>query len=310
MVMTVLSEKLSKNNRQRQPLLTTNRRSILQLLVEYHFLTTEDVHKELIHHALVAANYSDTRQTRRDLECLEIMGFIKSFAYEPALGSRSKYCWLLTSDGARAINFTNYGYNYRREPTKERLALQRMQLELTRQVTKAGEGGSGWQLIKPAVYNNVNKLPEITPQAEILIKAMQRAEYKSIQELEANDPTNPLLGDRWQRYYAQLYEAQVPTQPNDYLAYRQVVSDIGNDNNDSDSTMLQAAVLIICDPTAGPRFWKNRFKKYQKISSLIPVFGVFSTEQQARTYKPLLSKAGFRLTVVDRVTRLLTKLQE
>ena len=106
---------LSTNGANRQ--LTPTRLVILRLLVEYRFLTTNDVHKELLGRELVHGSY-DARQTRRDLESLELLGLVRSFVVEPGFGNRSRYCWLLTSEGATAVNFTKYDYRYRREPSK------------------------------------------------------------------------------------------------------------------------------------------------------------------------------------------------
>ena len=114
---------------------------------------------------------------------------------------------------------------------------------------------------------------------------MKWAEYHAIQELQASDPHHPLLNERWERYNAKLYEARIPRHANDYLSVPST----------NDGTFLQAVVLILCDQTAGPTFWHNRTKRYEPMASLIPTFGVFKTEIQARAYKPLLQEAKFSL---------------
>lgn len=254
-------------------------RQILQLLVQYRFLTTRELQTRLEWPYL---------KTWRTLAKLRKLGLARDFRCEPEKGTRSEIAWLLTASGAKAVDFTGYNSHFSRRPSRDRFYLHSLELEVERQVKLAD-----WQLIKPLVVSSTAPLPATTEQTVALREALLTREYL-LKGGEFSPSSN-----------SSFYTLVVPLQAN------QPVATIGlAQPAENKPTLRLAVVFLLCPPTATRRFWQERAKEYQALAEYLPVVAVFGAGQEnlARHYKPLLASFGFKLLTIDRLSLSLQRI--
>jgi hypothetical protein len=254
--------------------LSAKAQQILQLLAEYRFLTTGQLHQKL--------GNRQVELTRKQLGSLKKRELIGSFACNQELGRTSENGWLLKRKGAELLSELsgvklNYNTHYLRPPSQERLQFREYELELERQVARAG-----WQLIKPQSYNQFKPLPKRTAQYYALAEALTIIEARRNGGGVSLDPQGP-------------HTLIVPLKANDYVARSQ------------DGT--KAIVLILSPVRAGEQFWQTRVKQYRLLARELNVVGVFASEEAARQHKSQLEPHKLKVTTLDRVSKGLVGLK-
>jgi hypothetical protein len=246
--------------------ITSNRLTILKLLAEYRFLTTNQLW-QLVGHKRV-------QRTREDLDWLKKQELILGFRYEPERGTASELCWLLLLNGARQLKAQtglelNYGNHFRRQPDRERIYFREVELAFEKQVRTAN-----WKLIRPITYSRYKPLPVKTEQYHILVHILTLEEQKRVAIGTIINPNG-------------RHTLCVPLRTNDYVAYTE------------DKT--RAVIFILQPPRATQKFWETRITDYKLLAKELKVIGVFEKEPEAIAHKTLLEKEKFLITTVDRV---------
>jgi hypothetical protein len=253
---------------------TPRRRQILQLLAQYRFLTTLQLHSLL-------QPDREIKRTWEELDRLRKLGMIKGVSIEPEKGIYGQYCWLLLLRGARAIEFKEYGNYYRRKPGPQSIFLRTMELILEKQVQNAGVNSVlNWKLEKPRSLKNQNQKTQHhkSIQFQILATAINWKE----QVQTGQKPVDA----------AGFQTLCIPPNANDYVAYTVPEGHL-------------AVVLVLPPQRVSEKFWRSRIEKYQELAKELPVVGVFEDEKQALAYKPMLNPYQLRLTTINRVSMLL-----
>jgi len=287
--------------RRQQPGVTTTRRQILELLAEYHYLTTEQIWRHL---------QSDKKipHTRRELVKLrDDLKLVRSFAIEPEAGAASPYCWVLTRRGVEDELGQEYTPDMVRKPTRQRIYFQEVRLAVERQV----RAQAGWELVKPQNFNPHHFKPKdggVTMQYQQVIKGLSY--LSGIYHPNAIDSSGQRIGISILASAVRLSErlaihtSQLQTS-NDYVAYLETGQE------------FFAVPLIICPPGAGRDFWKERAALYHPICSLgvgskmvsqgrrLLAFGVFETSEQTSQYKLELAKYGLEVATAGKLSRAL-----
>lgn len=251
--------------------ITVRRHQILQLLANYRFLTTNQIHNLLQPERPV-------KKTWKELDRLRKLGMIKSVSYETQKGIYGELCWLLLLRGAKVINFHGFGRNNLRKPSPERVAYRNLELILEWQVQHVeGNPGANWCLEKPQNLR-VRNSQQHTDQYYRLIEAINWKIYRQTgQRVEDAEGFQTLC---------------VPAKANDFVAYTALDKRL-------------AVVLILPPIRASEKFWLSRIDQYQELARELPVFGVFEDDKQALVYKPLLNPHGLRVTTLNRISVLL-----
>src|SRR6476620_5817206 len=96
---------------------TFRRHQILQLLAQYRFLTTIQIHSLL-------QPERDIKRTWEELDRLRKLGMVKGVSIEPEKGIYGQFCWLLLLRGAKEIGFREYNSYYRRKPGPQSIFLR------------------------------------------------------------------------------------------------------------------------------------------------------------------------------------------
>lgn len=123
--------------------ITVRRNTILHLLAQYRFLTTNQIHNLLQPERPV-------KKTWKELDRLRKLGMIKSVSYETEKGIYGELCWLLLLRGAKVINFHGFDRNNLRKPSPQRIAYRNLELILEWQVQHADSNPwANWSLEKP-----------------------------------------------------------------------------------------------------------------------------------------------------------------
>lgn len=288
-----------KNARTKPTWLTPDRQNILRLLVEYRSLTTSQIW------CLFQDKFGakSLRRIQSDLAALKRAGAVSSFEVRPETGPGNEFAWLLLKQGARKSGFDNfrYGSHYRREPNRHYFETLSMRLELE----KAVEICKGWQLIRPQTYSRGRPLPDRTPQYWRLAEALTWQEYHGT----GRWPAGGVEGS---------HTLSAPLKANHYVAYthprpkpiipqtRRPDSTFNMPGPDTAPTYCEEVVVfILCPPRAGEKFWLARNREYQQLARQLLVFGVFENDEKALNHKPLLGKAGLRVTTLSRVSTIL-----
>jgi hypothetical protein len=260
--------------------LSAKGQQILQLLAEYRFLTTSQLHQKL--------GNRQVELTRKQLGSLKKRELIGSFTCNQELGRISENGWLLKRKGAELLSELsgvklNYNTHYLRPPSQERLQFREYELELERQVTRAG-----WQLIKPQSYNQFKPLPKRTVQYYALAEALTIIEER--RNGNGNGNGGGVSLDR-----QGPHTLIVPLKANDYVARSQ--------------DGMKAIVLILSPVRAGEQFWQTRVKQYRLLARELNVVGVFASEEAARQHKSQLEPHKLKVTTLDRVSKGLVGLK-
>jgi hypothetical protein len=251
--------------------LTDRRHQILQLLAQYRFLTTNQIHSLLQPERPV-------KKTWKELDRLRKLGMIKSVSYESEKGIYGELCWLLLLRGAKVIDFRGFGRNNLRKPSPEKVVYRTLELILEWQVQHAGSNSfANWSLEKPQNLRTSNS-QQHTSQYYRLIEAINWKIYRQT----GHKPENP----------EGFQTLCVPTKANDFVAF-------------SASDNRLAVVLILPPVHASEKFWLSRIEQYQELAKELPVFGVFEDDKEALIYKPLLNPHGLRVTTLNRISVLL-----
>ena len=285
-----------------QARLTEARRTLLELIAEYHYLTTKQIWKHLY-------NGKKLQQTQRDLAVMrDELKLIRSFGVEPEIGRASEYCWQLTRQGAEDELGIEYSTNLARKPTsRQRIYFQEVRLNLERQVTQV----TLWKLIKPQAYNRNQPKPirgDFTPQYEMLIKGLSY--LQGLYRPGAVDLSGTPLE------YSTLINAvqlsglhSIQTSPlqivaNDYVAYLDTTQEV------------LVVPLIVCPPGAGREFWKERAELYHPInggtnstssvSHKLMIFAVLTSGEQVKAQEASLNKYGFEVATVGKLAKALS----
>lgn len=263
-------------------LITEPRLEILRWLVEYRYGTSRQIWGELQPH-------KDYHHTLGDLAKLRELGLVKSFRYQPERGGGSQLCWLLLRDGAEVAG-ANYGNHYLREPSRKQIEFRELELLLTRTVSR-----TGYTLIKPQIYSRERPAPPKTPQYYSLVEGVRALQYqRKLQKTRYSANNRAGSND----YDDEVYQIVPPYRANDYVA-------------SYGSPLVTMVVLILAPFDAGEKFWKSRLEEYRRLlKEKVPVVAVFASEPQARSWQELLKQGGFKLTIIERVEKLLLSLAQ
>lgn len=291
-------------------------------------LTTDQVRRHL---------HSDKPEwyTWQLLSVVQRLGYVRGQRIHPERGAASECYWTIRKAGAAAIG-TAYDVRYLRRPARRTIEHRGLLLEMSRQVQAAG-----WSLIKPLVHSpqraapverpgeatggelhtapgtapstvlrdGYSAIPCDTPQRQRLVEAVLYREAIAIEKLVRQGYSVAGLQDRIERLKAKQVGAVVPRAVNDYVAY--VPGEPG-----------RTAVLIPHPSWAGRSFWSRRpgrsrlntgrqdrsqdsprarLDRYARLSRVVPVLGVFATQEAAGQYGGLLAAAGLHWTLVEGV---------
>lgn len=270
-MVTQLQKERANNLNQLEKFITSRRYQILQLLAQYRFLSTNQIHSLLQPERPV-------KKTWKELDRLRSLGMIKSVSYEPEKGIYGELCWLLLLSGAKVINFRGFGRNNLRKPSPQRIAYRNLELILEWQVQHVGTKFSAkWGLEKPQNLNTRNS-HQHTNQYYRLIEAVNRNFFHQTEKAPDNREGFQTLC--------------IPAKANDFVAY-----------TTPDNRL--AVVLILPPVRSSQRFWLSRIDQYEELAKELPVFGVFEDDKLALIYKPLLNPRGLRVTTLNRVSILL-----
>lgn len=253
--------------------ISENTKRILFLLAEYKYLSARQIWDK----SGAAMEGKSFEQTQVELNRMKKAGLIAVKNKQKEKGRVGEYQWLLLRPGARLIEFSGYGANYKRVPGPYQLQYRKLELALEEQVELA-EGE--WQLVKPLNYNSRKRLPARTEQFHCLCEALTWREYK-LSGVKPADPYGP-------------HTLIVPFKANHYTAFA--------------DSIKQAVILIIAKPRATSHFWQARKKEYGSLTTLLPVYGVFPDKQQLQQHQKLLTRLEMQATTIDLVSELLSRL--
>jgi hypothetical protein len=252
---------------------TIRRHQILQLLAQYRFLTTIQIHSLL-------QPERDIKRTWEELDRLRKLGMVKGVSIEPEKGIYGQFCWLLLLRGAKEIGFREYSSYNRRKPGPQSIYLRTMELILEKQIEHTCSNSDvGWQLEKPQRTKNH---PEEAEKSQVLYQRIAEAINWKIFVQTGRKPEE-------KNGFQTLC---IPSKINDFVAYTMPNGHL-------------AVVLILPPQRVSEKFWMSRIAQYQDLAKELPVIGVFEDEKQALAHKPLVNPYRFRVTTINRVSTLL-----
>ena len=278
------------------PPISPSERAILVLLAEWKALRTGQIWQTL--DPTHAREY-----TKKRLTTLAQTGFIQSTALPQSKRGAPEYYWTLLPAGAALLQIP-CDKQYRRRPTTSQLHQRGVLLTLRAACTTAG-----WSLLCPQPSGPAHPAVEYPLQYAQLTKAVLEHERITINTMIAEGVHRDYIEGRVTRYRSGLTGGMVPTFINDYVAYHP-------------SNVQHTVVLIPHPPGAGPYFWTRRRKqpqqestyspsraeRYGRLAAILPVIAVFSTEEEAQEYGPILHDTGLHPLALDRLTTVLTTL--
>lgn len=277
--------------------------AVLKLLAEMKHLSTAQIRGQL--HIGKSKLY-----TWQLLRLLQQRGYIKGQRLHPELGTSSEYYWILRKRGADAIG-CKYSRGYLRRPSRRAIEHRGLLLEMARQTEEAG-----WTLLKPVPPSSIRHGDHKTPQRQQLLEAVLKREELTIRRLVEQGYPVSRLQERIKHLRAGHVGAVVPRMVNDYVAH---VPD------EPERTVL----LIPHPPWAGRAFWTRRpgvrprpggkragpqdspsarINKYARLSQVLPVIAVFSSEEVAGQYSGLLAAEGLAWAPVLEITNKLLEI--
>jgi len=270
--------------------------AILALLAEWKALQTTHIGQTL-------APTTNYEYTKKRLTTLAQTGFIQGTALPQIKRGAPEYYWTLRPAGAALLQIP-YDKQYRRRPTTGQLHQRGVLLTLRAACTSAGG-----QLLCPQPSGPAHPAVEYPAQYQQLKKAVLEYERITINTMIAEGVHRDYIEGRVTRYRAGLTGGVVPTFINDYVAYHPI-------------NVQHTIVLIPHPPGAGPYFWTRRRKQHQKestyspsraerygrLAAILPVIAVFSTEEEAQEYAPILHGTGLHPLALDCLTAVLTTL--
>lgn len=262
---------------------TPNQRRILEALYEEGGLSTPLLAQ------YVLADLSPS-QLNRELMQLQMLGLVRGQPVQHCL------CWVLSYDGTRTLGHTPiHGEARYRFATISQLAARTLTLQLTMTLRSMG-----WAWVRPLSYNPGHPKPDDTPQYQ--------AVYRAVEYHFRHAPADPDDADTLSAPL--LHPSHVPAGLNDWVAWPR--------------NLPHKAVVLIVHPLGGTRkFWTtydharkkrnpakaiaSRVQSYQPIAQILPVIGVFATEDQVHDFTPLLEAAHFQAYTVQDLAAFLYK---
>jgi hypothetical protein len=272
--------------------LSEDQKRILGLLVEHKTLTTSQVRDGL-------NTTKSLRQVQRDLKKLNGLAMVESFAVTNHQRGANEDNWLLLKTGASAIG-ANYDSNYSRHPTPKHLEKIAQELELKNHIVQQ----AGWKLLTPLTFNRGNPKPEQTEQAKLILEFYSQELLNDLIKRREINPKELGLSEEIKDYKVNMHRSRVPKDANEWVAYLEFF------NAANERINLVLVILIICPNQAGTRYWKYKIEKYRKIASKVKIYAVFPTAEEARKQIDLLKKAGFRVTILDYIIKVLNRIKE
>ena len=255
--------------------LTSTKKAVLKYLVDWRFGTTTQIWEEV-------QRSKGQRHTRKDLESLRNSGLINSFKVYPERGENSELCWTLTKPGANIID-AKYNNQYAIRPSRERIFLRDMELELARSVNLVG-----WQLISPTNYSPHRPMPKETPQYHKLVETVDALETVRVRTALLNGQIAQ-SSQTYINYKERQHLWGLHCQVNDYVAFVEGVPGA-------------VVVFMLCPPNTGRKAWEARLKKYNQYAKHLPVYGVFADEKTRVIGQEILA----RTAADEKIKRLLS----
>jgi hypothetical protein len=265
--------------------LSVPKQAVLALLADWRQLTTSQIWQ-----ALYPAKTRD--YMKHLLHTLAQQRLIGGAALQPEQGAVAEYYWWLRPQGA-ALAGVRYGKQFRRRPTVTTIRYRGLHLALIAAVAEAG-----WTLLRPVRYNRTQPRPAETAHGQQLVTAVLAQEGQTLTDLFARGYDRARLQERIARYQAGQVGALVPPGVNEYVAYL--------------PDQPQRTLVLIPHPPAATRsFWTrhraasarpalagsprdSRLARFARLARVLPIIGVFDTEELAAQYAPLLEGGGFR----------------
>jgi hypothetical protein len=259
------------------PKLNRTQRHILQTLFDEGGLNTR-----LIERYVVPAR--SRREVGKELARLRDEGHLIQSVPLTA-EENSEYCWVLTYDGARALNrvVVNTEARYR-APSLAQLEHKAVTLRLVGTLRNLN-----WEHVRPYPYNSTHPKPADTPQRLALVRAVE-AHFAR---------TAPGAG------VPRLHPSQVPGGLNDWVAWP--------------AEAPERALVVIVHPVGGTyHFWRTakrrggpravipgRLQLYGTLAPILPVLGLFGGRALATAYRPLLQAGQVQAVAPEDLPALL-----
>lgn len=247
---------------------------ILTLLTQHKYLTSKQIW-DLTGAAFEGKPYN---QTQVELNKLKKAGLIRLELVKGDKGNAGLNLWVLARDGARLINFENYGKHFERSISRYQVEIHKLEIDLEEQVRMAQ---GDWKLIKAFKSSPSHPLPKTTAQYKWLCHVLTWQEYQRTGRLPP-DIEGP-------------HSLMAPLRANHHLVYQ--------------TNCHAAVVFILPHPRATDKFWQEREKEYGALVDQIPVYGVFPNKDRLQGSQRVLGKYNFKGVSIGQVSSLLTRLQ-
>jgi hypothetical protein len=267
--------------------LTEVQRSILHALLAEGGLSTAQI---MLYFLPALPNW----RIYRELHRLRNAGLIRSTPFYPLNGHKSEVYWTLCAAGSRVLGH-DYPHQHQpyRLPTPRQIAHKTSILEVCTALQDAG-----WNYVRPVVYNRCRPKPALTPQSEIIRRAIQ----------QHFDVTPATLPSAEAPPAPRLHPDHVPPGLNDWVAWHPTRPD-------------HPIILVLHPPGATRGFWVRPLSRrqrhgrapatparaylYRALAPILPVLAIFPSAELVAEYNPVLNSIGLQVGTYMDLLRLL-----